>query len=337
VRLSYIILSFALSSVMLTACGVETQADSLGGSKNKTSPKTLASDFHPQNKGWQFIWGDEFSTPDLDRAKWEPEISCWGGGNNERQCYTDRVENIIIEDGVLKLKAQREQVRGPEFPQGFKDRGGNITRDYTSGKLRTRGKASWKYGRISARIRLPKGQSTWPAFWMLPSDDVYGGWPLSGEIDIMEAVNLGAICKDCGEGQSEYRTSAALHYGQAWPDNVFVTKKRFLDNPAAIDKFHEFAVEWGEGKFSWFVDGEKFFSVTADEWYSGAVEKEDNINAPFDQNFYLMLNLAVGGNYPDKLNEDKFNPASFPSELWVDWVRVYQCKNDLETGRACLE
>lgn len=332
-RLAFTALLMALSGA-LVSCGVETQANIPGLSKGQAQP--LMSDYHPQDKGWKLIWGDEFNAPDLDRAKWEPEVSCWGGGNNERQCYTDRPENIVIEDGLLKLKAQREQFRGPEFPQGFEDRGRDITRDYTSGKLRTRGKASWKYGRISARIKLPKGQSTWPAFWMLPIDEAYGGWPLSGEIDIMEAVNLGAICEDCGDSPSEYRTSAALHFGKAWPENVFVTKKRFLDNPKAIDGFHEFAVEWGEGQFNWFVDGEKFFSVTADDWYSGAADKADNINAPFDKSFYLMLNLAVGGNYPDKLNENSFNPSSFPNELWVDWVRVYQCENDMETGRACF-
>lgn len=295
------------------------------------------SQHHPHNKGWSFVWGDEFVGAAIDRTKWEPEVSCWGGGNNERQCYTDRPENIRIEDGVLKLIARPERFRGPNFPQGFEDRGPNVNRDYTSGKVRTRNKASWKYGRMSARIKLPKGQSAWPAFWMMPEGDVYGKWPLSGEIDIMEAVNLGAVCDDCGDSDVEIRTSGALHFGKAWPDNEFVTQSRSLENLRAIDGFHEFTLEWGEGKMNWFVDGELFFTATPDDWYTASVPKSRNANAPFDQAFHLMFNLAVGGRYPDQNNEKKFNPSSFPNELWVDWVRVYQCKTDQETGRACLQ
>ena len=237
----------------------------------------------------------------------------------------------------MKLIARPERFSGPEMPQGFEDRGKTLTRDYTSGKIRTREKASWKYGRISARIKLPKGQSTWPAFWMMPANDKYGGWPLSGEIDIMEAVNLGTSCKSCGVETAQIHTSGALHFGRLWPDNEFITKKRPLENLAAIDQFHEFALEWGEGQFSWFVDGDKFFSAKQGDWFTPSVSAKKNSNAPFDQSFYIMLNLAVGGEYPDKNNEKKFNPTSFPGELLVDWVRVYQCVDDLETGRSCLQ
>ncbi|MEP6343128.1 MAG: glycoside hydrolase family 16 protein [Maricaulaceae bacterium] len=290
-----------------------------------------------KSKGWVRVWGDEFDAPELDRSKWEPEVSCWGGGNNEKQCYTDRSENIIIEEGVLKLRAQKESISGPKYPQGRADRGPMLTREYSSGKVRTRERASWKYGRIEARIKLPKGQSTWSAFWMLPAGDLYGGWPLSGEIDIMEAVNLGAKCGDCGSAEVEYRTSAALHFGKASPDNVFITDKRALANLAAVDDYHEYAVEWGEGSIHWFVDGEKFLSATADDWYSDAIDKAENESGPFDQAFYLMFNLAVGGDLPDLNNEKRFNPKSFPSELWLDWVRVYQCETDPELGLACMK
>ena len=153
----------------------------------------------------------------------------------------------------------------------------------------------------------------------------------------MEAVNLSAVCTDCDDADIEFRTSAALHFGQAWPDNVFIAEKRRLASLAAADDFHEFAVEWGEGHIDWFVDGEKFFSATSKDWYSNAIEKSDNENAPFDQTFYLMLNLAVGGNLPDTNNEKRFNPASFPNELWIDWVRVYQCSDDREQGLACMK
>ena len=320
------------AAYMLAGCSSETQA-------NLSSPSTalsLASKYHPVQKGWSLVWNDEFTAAEIDRTKWEPEVSCWGGGNNEHQCYTDRPENIRLEDGLLKLIARPEIFSGPKFPQGYEDRGETISREYTSGKIRTRQKASWKYGRMSARIKLPKGQSTWPAFWMMPADDVYGGWPLSGEIDIMEAINLTANCETC-ETKAETRSSAALHFGELWPDNEFITKKRNLGDLESLDDFHEFALEWGEGQFNWFVDGDKFFTASQDDWFTPSVSGLENPHAPFDQAFYLMLNLAVGGRYPDTNNAKEFNPASFPSELWVDWVRVYQCTEDIETGRACLQ
>lgn len=322
-----------LAQVFFVSCNTKIKGHSIRF-EEQAVPATQSL---PDNKGWVFVWGDEFAGAVLDRNKWEPEVSCWGGGNNEHQCYTDRPENIRIEDGVLKLIARPERFRGPSLPQGVEDRGPNVTRDYTSGKVRTRNKASWKYGRMSARIKLPKGQSTWPAFWMMPEDDVYGSWPLSGEIDIMEAINLGAACDDCDDSDVEIRTSGALHFGKTWPDNEFVTQSRSLENLRAIDEFHEFALEWGEGKMNWFVDGELFFTATTDDWYTTSVSASENANAPFDQAFHLMFNLAVGGRYPDMNNEKKFNPSSFPNELWVDWVRVYQCKADQETGRACLQ
>jgi len=124
---------------------------------------------------------------------------------------------------------------------------------------------------------------------MLPADDVYGGWPLSGEIDIMETVNL------------------------------------------------VFAAEWGEGQINWFVNGELFQTQTDEDWFTDSVSKDENPNAPFDQSFYLMLNYAVGGNYPENTNEMTFTPESFPSQLLIDWVRVYQCEFDGTTGTACMQ
>ena len=273
-------------------------------------------------QNWTLIWSDEFDGTMLDRRKWAPETSCWGGGNNELQCYTDRPKNIKISDGVLKLIAKAEQFRGLNYPQDWADRGEQITQSYTSGKVRTKGLANWTYGRFEARIKLPQGQSTWPAFWMLPEDNHYGKWPLSGEIDIMEAVNLGAICQDCDGSNTENRSSAALHFGQLWPNQ----KNQFKDNilPKKTDDYHVFSVEWSEDQFDWFVDGKKFFTVEYDDWYTNSVTKDDNHLAPFDQPFYLMFNLAVGGNLPDSRNEKSFNPNSFPNEMWVDWVRVYK-------------
>ncbi len=289
------------------------------------------------SKGWALVWSDEFSGEEIDRKKWTPETSCWGGGNNERQCYTDRSENLSITDGYLTITARPEIFTGVEFTQKFTDRGGQVTREYTSGKLRTLDLHSWTYGRFEARIQLPQGQSTWAAFWMLPQDDHYGGWPLSGEIDIMEAVNLGAFCAECNLTGIETRSLGALHFGKPWPQNQYRTGYHTLtQDKLDSDQFYIFAVEWGEGRINWLVDGVVYFSMTQDDWFTDAVLKKENPTAPFNQPFYLMLNLAVGGNLPDNKNEKTFNPDSFPAHMKIDWVRVYQCAGDAQTGLACM-
>lgn len=304
-----------------------------------SSPAPAGNDYHPENRGWVSIWADEFDGSVLDRAKWEVEESCWGGGNDERQCYTDRHENIEVVNGLLRLKAYPETYTGTEFPQGWPEsRGGQITQQYTSGKVRTRALADWTYGRFSARIKLPSGQGTWPAFWMLPSDNVYGEWAASGEIDIMEAVNLGASCVECEGNFGENRSSGALHYGDEWPNNTFQFNHNTLQGGGdAKDQYHVFSVEWGEGQINWFVDDVLFFTLAADQWNSANVGRGINPNAPFDQDFYLMFNLAVGGGLSEDNNEKNFDPASFPSEMLIDWVRAYQCGADLKTGTACID
>lgn len=301
-----------------------------------TSPALTADE---TTDGWELVWQDEFNGTELDRSKWKPEVSCWGGGNDERQCYTDRPENIEVSDGVLRLKAFEGEHTGKKFPEGIStDPSETQTKPYTSGKVRTRGIADWKYGRFDARMKLPDGQGTWPAFWMMPANDSYGGWPLSGEIDILEAVNLGEICDECEGDEDENRTIAALHFGERPPENKHIaTHYKMPGAPNAKDDYHVFSVEWGEGKIDWYVDGENYLTLTADDWYTGAVSKAENPNAPFDKSFYVMLNLAVGGGLSEDNNAMGFDPDSFPAELLVDWVRIYECSEDPETGRACMK
>lgn len=294
---------------------------------NKDSSKTAL---------WVVVWEDNFEGEDIDRSKWLPEVSCWGGGNNERQCYTDRVDNVKVENGVLKLIAKPETYTAKLYPDGMRGApGANRTQAYTSGKVRTRGLASWKYGRISARIKLPSGLGTWPAFWMMPANDFYGNWPLSGEIDIMEAVNLGAKCEKCLGGIFN-QTSGALHFGGLPPDNTFWY--RYNEEKSEFGPWQEwriYSVEWGAGLIQWFVDGKLFLQLYSDMWYTDSSVGASRPHAPFDQPFYLMINLAVGGNLVEK-NGGGFNPEAFPAEMLVDWVRVEQCDVDMATGRQCM-
>ncbi len=299
-------------------------------------PPPQGPDHHPQDRGWGLVWADEFEGDVLDPERWEHEESCWGGGNEEHQCYTARTDNVQVVNGQLRLIARPERFTGPDRPHEH-DMDGERTRDYTSGKVRTRGLADWRYGRFAARMKLPGGQGVWPAFWMMPANDAYGSWPLSGEIDILEAINLGAACEEC-EGGRENRIHGALHYGALPPDNdhhVRAARPPGGENPQ--DGFHVYAIEWGEGRIQWFVDDRLYLRIEAEDWFSAAEEAEGRPYAPFDQAFYLMFNLAVGGRWPEGENEGGVDPSAFPAEALVDWVRVHQCETDPETGRACME
>ncbi|WP_148717076.1 carbohydrate-binding protein [Chitinolyticbacter meiyuanensis] len=248
----------------------------------------------PVPSGWRLVWNDEFNGSSIDGSKWGFEVNAQGGGNNELQYYTSRAENARIENGKLVIEARRENYTGSEG-----------TRQYTSARLRTLGKGDWTYGRFEARMKLPYGQGLWPAFWMLPTDWVYGGWAASGEIDIMEAVNLKAA-----GGNNVYGT---IHYGGAWPANTYKTIST-VPNSSAADNFHDYAVEWEPGVIRWYVDGQFYGQQT--DWYSTA----GAYPAPFNQRFHLILNVAVGGNWPG--NPDASSPL--PQKMEVDWVRVFQ-------------
>ena len=300
------------------------------------TPAPDGPDFLPANKGWSLVWSDEFSGDSLDTTKWASENSCWGGGNDDRQCYTDRTDNVEVINGLLRLVALEESFTGPLYPPEWNSTEQG-SKDYTSGKVRTRGLAAWQYGRVSARMKLPAGQGMWPAFWMLPADDIYGSWPLSGEIDIMEAVNLGSYCDVCEGGTVENRTHGTLHFGNAFPANENYGQATNLPNLARPDEgYHVYSVEWGEGRMNWFVDDLHFFSAAASDWFTVSPDASGNDNAPFDHPFYLMFNLAVGGNWPENSNSFGFDSTSVPNQLLVDWVRVYTCPEDSATGHACM-
>lgn len=241
---------------------------------------------------WKLVWSDEFDGDQLDYSKWGVEENAFGGGNNELQLYTDRKENVRVADGHLVIEARRDN---PNIA--------GTRREYSSGKLRTKHRGDWKYGRIEVRAKLPRGQGIWPAIWMLPTDEKYGGWAASGEIDIMELV-----------GQKPQQVLGTLHYGGKWPNNKHTGDAFDLPKGTFADDFHTFAIEWEAGGIRWFVDGKLYQTQT--KWSTTA----GRFPAPFDQRFHLLLNVAVGGNLPG--NPDA--STKFPQQMLVDYVRVYQ-------------
>jgi beta-glucanase (GH16 family) len=307
--------------------------------KAKTSKVTKA------NTSWSLIWQDEFNDEEIDLSKWSFEINCYGGGNDEQQCYTDRNKNAFIEQGILKIVALRENFTGPASQDD--DPNYNLlntrTLPYTSARLRSKSKGDWRYGRFEISAKLPQGQGTWPAIWMLPTDWIYGGWAGSGEIDIMEAVNLKAQSDEYGamSGEEESRIHGTLHYGRAWPDNVYSGKEYKLPegiNPA--DDFHIYAIEWQEGEIRWYVDNIHFSTQREEGWYTQYMNDEGTLidgvdGAPFNQKFHLLLNFAVGGNWAAKVNEKGIDESIFPQSLEIDYVRVYKCHLDTVSGKGC--
>jgi beta-glucanase (GH16 family) len=309
------------------------------------SNPTDSTDSTDSTSTWQLIWADEFDDNSIDPAKWSYEVNCWGGGNNEKQCYTTQAKNAFVADGMLNIVALREDFTGPAVPEGFDgDTNATKTQPYTSARLRTKNKGDWRYGRIEARMKLPTGQGTWPAFWMLPTDDVYGGWPTSGEIDIIEAVNLGTATdsKDPERiGKTERRVHGTLHYGRAWPDNVYSGAEYWMPEGQSPDTgFHTYAIEWEDGEIRWYIDDVHYATQRANGWYSQYLNDSNELvnadgNAPFNERFHLILNLAVGGSWAGTVNDTGVNEAAFPQTMKVDYVRVYQCSQDAVTGHGC--
>lgn len=309
-----------LSGVLSTMLAGQAVAEQLLAANE---PDTNAK--HPG--GWELVWSDEFDEGIIDGSKWGFDVDCWGGGNEERQCYTSRPENAFVADGFLNIVARRENAAGPAYPKHMRaglpeaERDKQKAQPFTSARLTTKGKADWLYGRFEVRARLPSGQGTWAAVWMLPTEEAYGAWAASGEIDIMEAVNLGTGCDTCPD-DTENRIYGTIHYGNEWPRNKYKGQETGLS--ATDDGFHVFAVEWREGEIKWFVDGELYSTLKASDWSSGALFSKKPKTAPFDRPFYLILNLAIGGHLAESKNEGGVSLEGYPKALQLDWVRVYQ-------------
>lgn len=292
-------------------------------SEAPSSSSAASSSTAANSNSWEMVWSDEFEGSAIDTTKWSFEKNCTGGGNNELQCYTDRADNAFVADGKLHIVAKKEtfsgQAKGDDDPT-YNAGDTSVKRDYTSARLRSKNKGDWKYGRMEIRAKLPQGQGVWPAIWMLPTEWKYGGWPLSGEIDIMEAVNSGTA----SAGNKVYGT---LHYGDVWPNNKY-EGSNYTPATNVWEEYHTYAIEWEEGEIRWYVDNKHYQTETKKGWFT---KGSTNENAPFDQKFHMLLNLAIGGNWPG--NPD--GVTTFPQEMTVESVKVYRCPADATTGKGC--
>lgn len=336
-------LAGAASVLFLTACGGDIKTDTNLQAVDPSKPNVQAVDEKYKDSDWRLVWNDEFNGTEVDTNNWNFEVNCEGGGNQELQCYTDSPNNALVSDGTLKIIAKLN-----DGAVGEDD-------DFTSARLTTQNKGDFQYGRIEMRAKLPMGQGSWPAFWMMPTDSVYGGWPKSGEIDIMEAVNLGALRED---GTAETNIYGTLHYGAGPGSNSSGAAYSSEINPAT--QFNNYAVEWQEGEIRWYFNDILFatqrqsklsLSSTGETvglshrgWYAELYDivtgelKTNYSAAPFDQDFFIILNLAVGGAWPVSFNEGGVDTSAFADAgqtFEVDYVRVYECSANRATGRGC--
>ncbi len=334
-------------------CALATTATLIGcGGGAETNTDASSIDPAQPVSDWQLVWSDEFDGSAIDNNNWTHEVNCWGGGNNEKQCYTENAENSFVSDGTLKLVALPAE-EGAELP-------------YTSARIISKNKADFKYGRFEIKAKMPFGQGSFPAFWMLPTDETYGGWPKSGEIDILETINLKTVDEN---GVEESNIHGTLHYGKEWPDNSHSGKSYSMTgvgeanalstsgNPA--DDFHVYAIEWQEGEIRWYVDNYLYATQRKSEvrtnskdepvglshqgWfaeYFDAVTGELTThwdNAPFDQEFFMILNNAVGGDWAENSNDMGVDATAFANgqTFEIDYIRAYQCIQNPDTGKGC--
>jgi beta-glucanase (GH16 family) len=235
---------------------------------------------------YNLVWSDEFSGNSLNKSNWVCETGTGSGGwgNNELEYYTDRTDNVRVEDGNLIIEAKKESYNGM---------------NYTSGRIKTQGLQQFTYGKIEAKIKLPAGQGIWPACWMLGANMPEVSWPKCGEIDIMEHVNNVAGIN----GTIHWDTNGYAYYGG-------------VSSSIDVTQYHVYSVEWNKESIKWFIDGEQYWESNIKDSINGTDE--------FHKPFFILLNLAVGGNWPGSPDAS----TQFPAQMCVDYVRVYQQDGD---------
>ncbi len=269
--------------------------------------------------GWSMIWNDEFNGTSLDTSKWsyetgylleEDDINTYGWGNQELQHYTDSTDNVKVADGKLNISMKNDKKTFTQSNDSTK----KATALYSSGKIVTKNKFSFKYGRVDIRMKAPKGDGIWPAAWMLPNNNIYGPWACSGEIDIFE-----------GRGRIPNTVFGTLHYGAEWPSNLNTSDAFDMVTNGSkgtdFSDWHVYSVVWEADQIKIYCDGICYFMCTNEMWYSGT--DRGNADAPFDQRFYMILNLAAGGSFDNfTVPGNDFAGA----DMYVDYVRVFQRK-----------
>jgi beta-glucanase (GH16 family) len=271
--------ALVICSCIVCACA----AAQLGGTQSSS----------PQ---WTLVWSDEFNGPNgsaVDPSKWVSETGGGGWGNNELESYTNRTQNAYQHDGNLVIKILQEKITGAD----------GIARNYTSARLKTLGKFSQTYGRFEARIKIPRGQGIWPAFWMMGDDIEKAGWPTGGEIDIMENI-----------GKEPALIHGTIHGpGYSGEHGISASCGLPKSGEAIAEDFHIFAVEWEPHVIRFYMDDHLYATRTPADLPSGA-------KWVYDHPFFLLLNVAVGGDWPG--NPDA--TTVFPQTMLVDYVRVYR-------------
>jgi beta-glucanase (GH16 family) len=236
--------------------------------------------------GYTLQWSDEFNDTKINTNNWGYDIGGNGWGNNELQYYTDKPDNSYLSGGRLVIEAKSEKI------------GNN---NYTSARMLSKGKQEFKYGRIDIRAKVPTGQGVWPALWMLGSNISTESWPACGEIDIMEVV-----------GKEPKNLYGTLHWGNKGAPSTSSSGKTTVSDATIGDKFHVYTIIWDDKEINWFFDDVAFHKVT---------RSQVNANIyPFDSPFFLLMNVAIGGNWPG--NPD--GTTTFPQRMFVDYVRVFK-------------
>ena len=299
------ILAVVSALALLSGCGSKPETSSESSSAPESAAETTQEETTevatetesdsdiPEIEGYDLLWNDEFNGDALDESIWNYEPHEPGWTNEELQEYTTSTDNVFVRDGNLVIKAIKSEKDGKDY--------------YKSGKVTAQNKKDFTYGKVVARAKVPEGKGLWPAIWMMPQDEsYYGQWPKCGEIDIMEVLG------------SDVKTAyGTLHYGEPHGEQQGTV---VLDNGSFADDFHEYSVEWEPGEMRWYIDDELY--LTVNDWFT-AVQGEDEkpYPAPFDQPFFVQMNLAVGGTWPGDPDENTdFDNAEFE----IDYVRVYQ-------------
>lgn len=254
---------------------------------------------------WNITWSDEFNGTSIASSNWTYDTGGGGWGNNEQEDYTTSAQNSYVSNGLLHIVALQQSAGGE---------------NYTSARMKSIGLFTTLYGRIAFRAKIPAGDGLWPALWMMPESSVYGGWAASGEIDVMETV-----------GSNPTNVFGTLHFGGPYPDQAqsYGPSYNFLPG-TSVTNFNVYTLEWTTNAINWYINGLLYEDQT--NWWSSSNTSNTETNAypaPFNQPFYIIMNVAVGGTLGGTISN-----SSFPADMQVDYVRLYKLTQPLQLSAA---